>query len=194
MAAPKRSAIQIERDREEIARRYLHGETQQQIADALEMTRQMIGYDLKAIQEAWRASALRNFDEAKAQELAKIDEVEREAWDAWFNSKKPRLITFKETVLQGKQRPSQTLDVLDDDDEEDETEDIGAFEELLNARTKERVTREEMLGDPRFLLIVHSCIERRSKLLGLDEPEKMDLTSGGKPLAIGVVKMDMDEL
>ena len=50
MAAPKRTNIQIEDDRREIASLYLQGKTQQVIADRLHMTRQMVGYDLKAIQ------------------------------------------------------------------------------------------------------------------------------------------------
>jgi len=37
-------------------------------------------------------------------------------------------------------------------------------------------------------------MERRAKLLGLDAPTKADITSGGAPLPIAIVKMDLDEL
>ena len=50
------------------------------------MTRQMVGYDLKAIQRRWREDTSRNLDEDKARELAKLDELERTHWQAWEDS------------------------------------------------------------------------------------------------------------
>ena len=86
MAANKRTRIQIEDDRREIASLYLQGKTQQAIAERLNMTRQMVGYDLKAIQRRWREDTSRNLDEDKARELAKLDELERTHWQAWEDS------------------------------------------------------------------------------------------------------------
>ena len=86
MAANKRTLIQIEDDRREIASLYLQGKTQQAIAERLNMTRQMVGYDLKAIQRRWREDTSRNLDEDKARELAKLDELERTHWQAWEDS------------------------------------------------------------------------------------------------------------
>jgi hypothetical protein len=37
-------------------------------------------------------------------------------------------------------------------------------------------------GDPRYLQIMLNCQDRRAKLLGLDAPEKTDITTDGKPL------------
>ena len=50
------------------------------------MTRQMVGYDLKAIQRRWREDTSRNLDEEKARVLAKLDELERTYWQAWEDS------------------------------------------------------------------------------------------------------------
>ena len=86
MAPRKRTNIQKEDDRREIASLYLHGKTQQVIADRLHMTRQMVGYDLKAIQRRWREDTARDLDADKARELAKIDELERTYWVAWESS------------------------------------------------------------------------------------------------------------
>ena len=86
MAANRRTPIQIEDDRREIASLYLQGKTQQAIAERLSMTRQMVGYDLKAVQRRWREDTSRNLDEDKAQELAKLDELERTHWQAWEDS------------------------------------------------------------------------------------------------------------
>ena len=83
MPAKKRTPIQIEDDRRETASLYLQGKTQQAIAERLGMTRQMVGYDLKAIQRRWRQDTARDLDEDKAKELAKLDELERTHWQAW---------------------------------------------------------------------------------------------------------------
>ena len=86
MSAKKRTPIRIEDDRREIACLYLQGKTQRAIADRLGMTRQMVGYDLKAIQRRWREDTSRNLDEEKARVLAKLDELERTYWQAWEDS------------------------------------------------------------------------------------------------------------
>ena len=96
MAAPTRTPDQILAHREQIAARYLRGEYQVEIAAALGISQQQLSYDLKAIRAAWLASAVRDFDALKAQELAKIDAVEREYWLAWERSKKDKEISVQE--------------------------------------------------------------------------------------------------
>ena len=44
---------------------------------------QAIHADLVALTTRWKAEALGDITEAKAQELARLDELEREAWAAW---------------------------------------------------------------------------------------------------------------
>src|SRR5215212_4552915 len=87
VAAPKRSPDQVEADRAEIARRYLQGMTQAEIGAELGMTQQMVSYDLQVVRQRWRDAGLRDLDEAKTIELAKIDALELEYWDAWRASK-----------------------------------------------------------------------------------------------------------
>ena len=43
-------------------------------------------------------------------------------------------------------------------------------------------TAKGQAGDSRFLQGIQWCINKRSELLGLDAPEKHDITSGGKRL------------
>jgi hypothetical protein len=86
MAAPKRTAFQREADLERISEMYLKGKTQQEIADATGVRQQQITYDLKTIRQRWIASSVRNFDEERGIALAKIDALERAAWDAWEKS------------------------------------------------------------------------------------------------------------
>jgi len=80
MSRKKRSKIQVEKDRREIANLYLQGIIQAEIGARLGMTQPMVCYDIKVIKKRWLASSVRDFDEAKARELARIDNVETVAW------------------------------------------------------------------------------------------------------------------
>ena len=133
--------------REDVARRYLQGQTQSEIADVFGVSQAQISKDLAAIRAAWLASAMRDFDAAKAQELAKIDTVEREYWLAWERSKKDKEISVQE----GGEVDPQTR----------------------KPRIKKVVMRKEgQAGNPAFLAGVLTCIERRCSILGLDAPKR----------------------
>lgn len=92
----ERSSTQLAQHRQEIASRYLRGEYQADIARDLGISQQTVSLDLKAIRAAWLASSIRDYDAAIAQELARIDEVEREYWSAWEKSKQDKEITYQE--------------------------------------------------------------------------------------------------
>lgn len=87
MASNKRTPTERENDLQRIAALYLKGKRQSDIALELGVTQPQISYDLKEIHKRWRESALVNMNEAKQRELARIDELEREYWDAWERSK-----------------------------------------------------------------------------------------------------------
>ena len=151
MAAPKRTAIQIERDRRDIADLYLQGWTQHRIAEKLTgkdgreyvISRAMVAYDLGKIENAWRTSALIDLNDARARELAKVDHLERVYWDAWLRS-----CEDAETLRQ---------------------------EGSGEAPSKIVKTSRGQAGDPRFLTGVQWCIERRCKIIGVDAPSKSEL-------------------
>ena len=93
MTASQNDTALLDR-RRQVAEAYLRGEYQNDIAARFGVSQQQISKDLAAIRAAWLTAAVRDFDAARAQELAKIDAVEREYWDAWERSKKD-----KETTL-----------------------------------------------------------------------------------------------
>ena len=99
MAPNKRNKAQIISDRLEIAQRYLQGQFQHEIADALNLAQEMVSYDLKAIYQHWQESYAHQLDQLRAQELARIDNLERTYWEAWEQSQQPREITS--TAKQG---------------------------------------------------------------------------------------------
>jgi hypothetical protein len=88
MAKTVRTEFQILQDRVNIAKWYLQGKTQNEIALKIGVTRQQISYDLKKIMEEWKQERLKDFEERLLAELCKLDLIEAEAWEAWEKSKK----------------------------------------------------------------------------------------------------------
>ena len=159
MAAPKRSASQILKDQAVIAELYLKGWQQATIADFLtdlavdrrpkiKYSVAMVKYDLRGIREGWLESSLRDFDAVKAEQLAKLDQLEFDAWEQWRRS----CNDYSKHV----------------------TEEKGATQ---FPGTNTRDESGEQYGDPRYMNVILSIIERRCRLLGLDAPQKMAPTN-----------------
>ena len=159
---------EIAKRRQLVADLYLSGMVQALIAERLGCSQPTVHRDLKALQKAWLESALIDIDEAKARELAKVDKLEREYWTAWERS-----CEDAETVRQ-KGAP-------------------GA--EGIKTESIEKTSKGQA-GDPRFLAGVQWCIERRCKIIGIDAPQRQELTGrdGGpiKTEAVGIEQSERD--
>ena len=134
----------IMRDRALIASYYVKGWSQSDICNQMGLSEDRVSDDLRAIRKEWRESRIRDFDEAQAQELAKIDRLEREAWDAWERSQRDRETSTTEQA-QG-----------------------------MNARQRVQFRKQGQTGNQSYLTTVQWCIDRRCKLLGLDAPERLN--------------------
>jgi len=143
----RRNPAAISRDRRRIAKMYLRGELQADIAKDTGLTESMVSRDLKALQDEWRASSLIDIDEAKAKELARIDELERTYWQAWARSQ--------------------------EDAEIERTKVTDGLKE--GKRYEAGKETKGQVGDPRFLQGVQWCIERRCKVIGIDAPTKQEI-------------------
>lgn len=126
---------------------YLAGRLQADIGDVLGLSQSTISRDLRALHKVWRKAALVDFNEAKARELGKVDRLEREYWEAWQRSRKDKEATLTEKI-----------------------------DATASSRTKAQIRKEGQVGDPRFLAGAQWCIERRCKLLGLDAPQRREIT------------------
>lgn len=135
------------RHQEIIAREYLKGRLQAEIAADLVLSLATVKRDLAKVRQGWLDSALRDFDALKAEQLAKIDAVEAEAWTMWARSCERRVRTSTQEI-EASRYPG------------------------CNKRTDD----EQGAGEPRYLQIALQCVERRSKLLGLDAPQKIAQT------------------
>ena len=177
-----RSKIEKERDYHFITDLYLKRYSVRSIAKQLcehvgnpkYISHVIVFKDLKAIMQQWRDERLGDLSDAKTKELAAIDKLEATYWNAWEKSiedyeKKSKKLkgTLKEG---GKNTPSE--------------------QEL---QTTEMIS----MGNPAYLAGIDRCIERRSKILGIDAASKMDITSNGKEIkgitAVEVVHVSKEE-
>ena len=72
MAAPKRTAIQRERDRSTISELYLRGWTQLKIAEFLELSQSQVSRELSKIKARWQAEATQNYGLLIAEQLHRL--------------------------------------------------------------------------------------------------------------------------
>lgn len=184
--ANKRKPIEAERDRLLIAELYLHGLQQIKIVEVINarycpegtelkeggvrytLSQQSISRDILIMQQRWMQSSLINFNQAKANEIAKIDELEREAWIAWKRSIGEHRTETKEEMPRRKKRSADAPSGM-----------------VQAMRVVKSVTKTETLnGDPHYHDTIKWCIDRRSKLLGLDEPLKLSLVDERVPAAM----------
>jgi predicted transcriptional regulator len=89
MGRTRQEDVRIEQRRQQVGEFYVKGSTQSQMARELGVSQSTVSADLKAIRGEWRDSRIRDFDEAVAVELKKIDHLEREAWSGWERSQQP---------------------------------------------------------------------------------------------------------
>jgi hypothetical protein len=79
--------VRIDKRRCRVAEMYIQGKYQWQIAEELGIVQSAVSQDLKAIQAEWAEKRAAQIDAHKAKELARLDLVERELWEAWQRSK-----------------------------------------------------------------------------------------------------------
>lgn len=108
--------------------------------------------DIQLLLAEWKEYRIANIDESIQLELERIDEVVREAWEAWDKSKtdyQRRRAELKEMHNANGNKP--------------------------NIETK-HIDEVVCFGDPRYLEVIHKNLAERRKLLGLYSPEKRELT------------------
>lgn len=171
MATKKQSKAQEQLQRRAIvAELYSKGVYQSDIATKLKVSLPTVQRDLAAVRKQWLESSLQDFDQVKADQLAKLDEVERQAWLQWERTCK----TYKKKTVTEKE-------MMGDRDRGNEDESEGGKPAIVGTDTK--VETIHQFGDPRFLTVVLSVVDRRCKLLGLDAPAKVAPTNpdGSEP-------------
>jgi hypothetical protein len=175
----QRTNEEIERDRVMIARMYVRGKSQHEMMLTLNavykdrlISAQTVNADLQAIRGAWLQSTLVDFNTAKAKELARLDETEREAWEAWERSKD------KHVRIE--------YDVADD-------QVPFSMDKIANVhRTRKHKVIEATVGDIKYLEMVERMIKMRCDILGLFEAKKLQIDWRAEAVQFGMTDKDID--
>lgn len=167
----KRSEAQREKDLIDLERMTLHCWTQQKMTDWFNenrpytLTRQTIINDQKVILERWRAEVMDYAKQAKEIELKKLANLEAEYRAGYERS------------LRDEQKMTQ------------EKTDTPGARGRGKTTTKAIVTKAARDGSPVWLEGIIKCIEKRCKLLGIDAPDRTEITgAGGGPIPLDLGK------
>ena len=148
--------------REKVWGMYVRGMWQAEIGRELGVDQKTISNDLKALQEEWvNRVVLGAVDQHKAEQLAKLDSIERACWEAWNRSCQPKSKTSAKSVK------------ADSDREETSA------------------TEENQYGDPRFLAEIRHCVHERCEILGLHAPKNVKMSGDAlNPIKLTVDGLD----
>lgn len=134
-----------------IAKYLVRGWSYQQMANELSISKSQVAYDVKKLRDYWRTEQMDAYQQYILQELFRLGEMEAELWQAWEDSKKAMYSTTLKTVGE------------DNDD------------------SRERmVTHKTQNGNPSYMALIIKISEQRTKLLGLNAPEKLDIQSSNE--------------
>lgn len=143
--------VELAYRRMQVADMYLRGLSQPEIAQKVGVNQSQVSRDLKKLREEWLDRSIQAIDRRKAEELAKIDKLEMEYWDAWERSKKDSETT---TIERYGSPPTS-----------------GAFGSVVPSKIKEVKKKEGRDGTAMFLAGVQWCIEQRCAIIGVYAPK-----------------------
>lgn len=175
----RRTSEERERDRVLIARMYLRGKSQHEMMITLNamypekpIDHIDVHHDLQEIRKAWLQSTIVDFNMAKAKELARLDEAEREAWEAWERSKEKH-VRIEYDV--GDDQVAFSKDVI-----------------VPVHRTRKHKVIEATVGDIKYLEMVERMIKMRCDILGLFQAQKIQVDWRVEALQSGLDESTID--
>ena len=136
----------------QIAGMHLEHLSQRDIAAKLGLSQSQVSRDLKEVERLWQSSHQQDMAALQAEELSRIDHIEKTAWAAWRRSCEP-----EETQSQEKSTSESDAGNGDISPKERQKSTLKA-----SVRTKGRH------GSQGYLKIIMECRKERRKLLGMD--------------------------
>lgn len=152
----------IARRRQRVAEQHLKGRTASAIAHDLAISVATVGRDLRALRQQWREARTAAMESARDLELARLALLESESWDGWERSQQ-LLVSEKMSKAEDEQRAEPS-------DEKKKSRSLSPAK-----KRAERGTRSQH-GDPRYLMLIMKCIERRSRLLCAEKDDEQQAT------------------
>lgn len=169
-----RTPTDQDHDKQDVARWFLQGYPIGAIQEKLDkdrpytVSRAMVRTTLKQIRDDWRKSSLIDFNEAKNQELQRLEALEAAYWEGWRKSLEDEKVAFT----------GRTEGASGDDN-------IATWD-----KASETVTNR--VGEKGFLDGVLECIDKRCRILGLFMPEKLEIDFIAEIAKFGFNPQDAD--
>ena len=160
----KRTKAVKEEHMNAIAKLYIRGTTQMDMARTLGVSPGQISNDLKKLLKSWEENRMHDIDRYKNEQLARINAIEEEMWAAWEKSK-----TAKKVVV-NKSKSGEMLDVLDP--ATGKTMKVQTDKYWRAGTTEEEPTN----GDIQYMNGIMWCVQERAKIVGLYAPKKVAQT------------------
>ena len=143
----KNSEFAILDRRKRVAEMYMAGSGQWEIARTIGIERETVFLDLGYIRKAWLEKMVGDFDSRKAEELAKIDHIERRMWESYDRS------CGEDQVTRTKEKYTSAEG---------------------NEAYKNVVTKRKTPGNTKYIEKIQWCIELRCKIFGIIKDEKRE--------------------
>lgn len=174
-----RTSEERERDKVLISRMYVRGKSQHEMLllinamyQGREISNMDIYRDLQDIRKSWLQSTLVDFNLAKARELARLDEAEREAWEAWDRSKSKHVRI--EYDVEDNQVPF-------------------SHEKIASVhQSRKHKIIEATVGDIKYLEMVERMIKMRCDILGLFQAKRLQIDWRAEALQSGMDENTID--
>lgn len=171
-----------EEDYEQVSRLYLEGKTARRITDIINQKHANRGdgqkVSIRNVQDAikllrieWKRNSLHNIEHFQQLELEKLNNIEARLWDAYNSTKEPEI-----TVSFGGKNGT-PLESISLEDLEGLMTDFRTSCKKGLKQAAEVAIKFAKGGDPRFLALILQTSQSRRKLLGLDAPERVNVTS-----------------
>lgn len=164
---PKTGYEHLDRRRMDVARMYLEGHSLYTMADKHGVAHTTIKNDLKHIRQAWLQRMAEAFDAKKAEELAKIDHVEDQAWVGWYSSLRDDVVRSRRTETMPAKEEEGEVETPRSKRGYINASEYGVAARKVVLKTVEVFEKRGQSGNPRFLEVVMSCVEMRMKALGM---------------------------
>lgn len=151
------------------------------------ITPAQVANDIEFMRNMYLEQGLEDYNIYRNQILDEINMLQRTYWKGYDLSRRSKITIESESVVDNEE-----YDIL-----REEGLGLRPDEDIFNRNIRAREeTRAE--GNPAFLQGVQACIDRKSKIYGIDAPNKVALTdpSGTKEAssAVELMKQRMDEL
>lgn len=131
-----------------------------------------ISSDVKSLLNEWRKARITDMDLLITLELARIDDILLELWEAWEKSKTDR-------VIKGQKKKGV---VLNGDNKSDAI--AQAAQQIIN-EIEQNIKTEGRNGNPAYISEIRAQLDDRRKLLGIYQPSRINLAgNNGGPIEV----------